>query len=128
MLFLKNVSVPVNSNSLSGKLVISSFGTIPTHRFFFLGKKYKIRFFFFLTRTKLLNMTVKRMNHSKYLCSTRHLMLHLNFSHLKCCLENTGNIQHSGKQSSTSTMYFGGIPLGDWLTVDTISPRPKRSA
>ena len=47
MLFLKNVSVPVNSNSLSGKLVISSFGTIPTHRFFFLGKKYKIRFFFF---------------------------------------------------------------------------------
>ena len=127
LLFLKNILVPVNSNTLR-KLVITSFAVIPAiHRFFFLGKKYKIRFIFFLTRTKLLNMTVKRMNHSKYLCSTRHLMLHLNFSQLKCCLENTGNIQHSGKQSSTSTMYFGGIPLGDWVTVDTISPRPKRS-
>ena len=46
MLFLKNVSVAVNSNTLS-KLVINSCAAIPIHRFFSLRKKYKIRFFFF---------------------------------------------------------------------------------
>lgn len=45
MLFLKNVSVPVNFNTLR-KLMISSFAAIPINRFFFLGKKYKIRFTF----------------------------------------------------------------------------------
>lgn len=66
-----------------------------------------------LTRTKLLNITVKRMNHSRYLCSTRHLILHLNLSQVKCCLEDRGNIQHSGRQSFTSTMYLCGVLFGD---------------
>lgn len=77
----------------------------------------------FLTSTKLLNMTVKRMNHSKYLCSTRHLILHRNFSHLKCKRDDIENIQHSGRQSSTSTMYFLGILFDDWSSqVITCAP------
>lgn len=70
-------------------------------------------------------MTVKRMNHSKYLCSTRHLMLQRNLSQLKCWCDDMENIQHSGKQSSTSTIYLLGVLFGDWLSLTIISVRPK---
>ena len=76
---------------------------------------------YFPTRTKLLNITMNRINHSVYLCSTRHLMLHRSLSHVKCCFVDVEKVQHSGRQSSTSTMYLLGILPEDFLSDNTTS-------
>lgn len=76
---------------------------------------------YFPTRTKLLNITMNRINHSVYLCSTRHLMLHRSLSHVKCCFVDVEKVQHSGRQSSTSTIYLLGILPEDFLSDNTTS-------
>lgn len=84
------------------------------------------RYISFPTRAKLLNITMNRINHSVYLCSTRHLTLHRSLSHKKCCFVDVENVQHSGRQSSTSTIYLLGILPGDLLSDNTTSRTGKR--
>ena len=66
-----------------------------------------------LTNTKLLISTVKRINHSKYLCSTSKRVRQRNCSQLshRIALHHAhlvrGETQHSGKQSSTSAIREG---------------------
>lgn len=79
-----------------------------------------------LTRTKLLMSTVKRMNHSKYLCSTSILVRQRNISHLlQLTFLHTaqlvrGETQHSGKQSLTSITCTDALPC--MLGLDTRDP------